>query len=160
MFKLPTILAFLAAANAFTVPSVTRSNFLSTRTVAGPSSTAKFILLTEEETEFIMTKATDCADGECDIDSVNGLIGDLTDQQGLLEDRLKQVVNMIEALKQLNEKDQRETDEVRQYVRDLLRVFSNDKPMFNPSGFSGDIGDGPTTAYDALPPKKFKADKK
>jgi len=32
--------------------------------------------------------------------------------------------------------------------------------MFNPSGFSGDIGDGPTTAYDALPPKKFKADKK
>jgi hypothetical protein len=27
--------------------------------------------------------------------------------------------------------------------------------MIFPSGFTGDIGDGPTTAYDALPPKKW-----
>ena len=27
------------------------------------------------------------------------------------------------------------------------------------TGFSGDIGDGPTTAYDALPPKKWSAKK-
>ena len=27
-------------------------------------------------------------------------------------------------------------------------------------GFTGDIGDGPTTAYDALPPKPWKADAK
>lgn len=34
-------------------------------------------------------------------------------------------------------------------------------PTFFPSGWAGDVGDGPTTAYDALEPKKWKpADKK
>ena len=30
------------------------------------------------------------------------------------------------------------------------------QPKQYASGFTGDVGDGPTTAYDALPPKKWK----
>ena len=42
---------------------------------------------------------------------------------------------------------------------DLLRMtsFAHQDGKFA-MGFSGDIGDGPTTAYDALPPKPWKAD--
>ena len=156
MYRLVNILALFVAANAFTVPTVTKQNFLSTRTVTGPSSSARFILLTEEETEAIMTKATGCAEGECSIDDVNELIVELKDQQKLLEDRLSTVVSMVDKLKALNEKEERKVNEVREYVRDFLRVFTNDKPFVTPAGFSGDIGDGPTTAYDALPPKPYK----
>mmetsp|Transcript_11857 Transcript_11857/g.14792 ORF Transcript_11857/g.14792 Transcript_11857/m.14792 type:complete len:158 (-) Transcript_11857:297-770(-) len=156
MYRLATILALLTTANAFTVPSFNRQGLFSARPVAGPTSSARFLLLTEEETEAIMSKATDCAEGECSIDDVNELIVELKDQQKLLEDRLSTVVSMVDKLKHLNELEERKVDEVRQYVRDFLRVFTNDKPFVTPSGFSGDIGDGPTTAYDALPPKPYK----
>ena len=33
----------------------------------------------------------------------------------------------------------------------------NQKPSFFPTGWVGDVGDGPMTAYDALPPKPYKA---
>ena len=41
----------------------------------------------------------------------------------------------------------------------MLRVFDihHDNTEFHPIAFSGDIGNGPTTAYDALPPKPWKA---
>jgi len=32
------------------------------------------------------------------------------------------------------------------------------KPSFFPVGWVGDKGDGPTTAYDALPPKPYSSD--
>ena len=38
--------------------------------------------------------------------------------------------------------------------------FVKQSPSFFPTGWAGDIGDGPTTAYDALPPKPYKADAK
>jgi hypothetical protein len=63
---------------------------------------------------------------------------------------------MIGHLQHINEKEERKTDEVRSFVRDMLRVFDTNKPMAFPTGFSGDVGDGPTTAYDALPPKPWK----
>jgi hypothetical protein len=75
-----------------------------------------------------------------------------------MEERLKIVENMVYKLEHLNDAKDREVDAVRQTVRDFLRVFNNDKPAFFPLGWVGDIGDGPTTAYDALPPKPYKAD--
>ena len=55
-------------------------------------------------------------------------------------------------------------DEVRETVRAIFRVFQlgdkasgNDYPaLTKPTGYSGEVGKGSTTAYDALPPKKWK----
>ena len=96
---------------------------------------------------------------------------------------------MINMLDHLNAKDGRSKDEVKSFVRDMLRVFAHEvgfflnhsiifknsdrlflmffmfvflhfltlqKQGFSAVGFSGDIGDGPKTAYDALPPKLWK----
>ena len=65
-------------------------------------------------------------------------------------------MNMIAHLQHINEKEERKTDEVRSFVRDMLRVFDRGDATHFPISFSGDIGDGPTTAYDALPPKPWK----
>ena len=83
-------------------------------------------MLSDEETETIFNKATDCAEGECSLDDVNDLLSELNAQQKILSDRLAQVTNMIDTLAGVNDKEEREVDEVRQYVRDLLRVFNND----------------------------------
>ena len=64
-------------------------------------------------------------------------------------------MNMVAHLQKINKKDGRTTDEVRDYVRDLLRVFNPNTGGWA-TGFTGDIGDGPTTAYDALEPKPWK----
>merc|ERR1712232_735511 len=113
------------------------------------SSSARF-LMTDEEIDLIFNAATDCAESECSIDEVENLIGTLRTQEGQLKTRLALISSM-------NEKDGRDIDEVRQYVRDFLRVFTNEKSGFDPTGFSGDVGSGATTAYDALPPKPWKA---
>jgi len=63
--------------------------------------------------------------------------------------RLEEIMNMVAHLQKLNAADKRKSDDVRAYVRDLLSVFGPNKGGFA-TGFSGDIGDGPTTAYDAL----------
>jgi len=57
-----------------------------------------------------------------------------------------------------------EVNEMRETARALFRVFQlgdkasgNDYPSLSrPMGWSGEVGNGPTTAYDALPPKKYK----
>ena len=117
--------------------------------------------MTDEETENILQAAADCAEGECSIDDVSELIYELKQQEKEMQSRLDKVMNMIAHLQHINAKEERKTDEVRAFVKDMLRVFSSEKPMYFPTGFAGDIGDGPTTAYDALPPKKWKpADKK
>lgn len=124
------------------------------------SSTARFIILSPEETESILTTAEECAEGECSVDDVSGLIGELKDQQREMEKRLEKIKSMVAALEQLNEDDARDVGKVRDFVKDLLRVFAlhgePKKASFKPTGFSGDIGKGSTTAYDALPPKKWK----
>jgi hypothetical protein len=119
------------------------------------STTARYVILTEEETASILQSASDCAEGECSIDDVAELIFELKEQRKEMQTRLDRIMNMIADLERINAKDERKTDEVRAFVKDMLRVFSTDKPMVFPTGFSGDIGDGPTTAYDALPPKKW-----
>mmetsp|Transcript_13277 Transcript_13277/g.24076 ORF Transcript_13277/g.24076 Transcript_13277/m.24076 type:complete len:126 (-) Transcript_13277:132-509(-) len=123
------------------------------------SPTALKIVMSEEETNAILTSASDCAEGECSIDDVTELIHELKGQQKVLTQRLENIMNMVAHLQKVNTSEKRETDEVRQYVRDLLRVFSSGKSGFSNMGYTGDVGDGPTTAYDALPPKKWTAKK-
>ena len=61
--------------------------------------------------------------------------------------------------------EEKPVDEVRETARALFRVFQlgakasgNDYPaLHHATGWSGDVGSGPTTAYDCLPPKKYKA---
>jgi hypothetical protein len=120
-----------------------------------PSTTARHIIMTEAETDAIMKSAADCSMGECTVDDVDSLVADLKEQEKILEDRMEKIMNMIAHLQHVNEKEERKTDEVREFVRDMLRVFNTDKPMFPISGFSGDIGKGSQTAYDVLPPKKW-----
>lgn len=122
------------------------------------STTARHVLLTEEETTAIIEKAHDCAEGECSVDDVSGLIAELKDQQHQMMERMEEMMNMVAHLQKINSHEQRKKDDVKAYVRDLLRVFDTHQSG-HPIGFSGDIGDGPKTAYDVLPPKKWSAKK-
>ena len=111
-----------------------------------------------------MTHAEDCAEGECSLDEVADLIGVLKGQQKELSTRVDQIKKMIGELEHVNEKDSRKVDEVRETIRALYRVFQlgdkasgNDYPKLSkPMGWSGEVGDGPKTAYDVLPPKPMK----
>ncbi len=103
----------------------------------------------------MISKANDCAEGECSVDDVDVLIAELKAQQKEMSSRLEDIMNMVAHLQQINEADARKKDDVRAYVKDLLRVFDVNTGGFA-TGFTGDIGDGPTTAYDALPPKPWK----
>ena len=116
------------------------------------------MILSEDEVTSIMKAAEDCAQGECSLDDVSELIFELEEQQKLMQERLDKTVNIIGALKEMNAKAE-DRDEVRAFVKDMLRVFSHEKPSFPIMGFSGDIGDGPKTAWDVLPPKKWSPGK-
>eukprot|EP00554_Chaetoceros_debilis_P010821 CAMPEP_0194108032 /NCGR_PEP_ID=MMETSP0150-20130528/7805_1 /TAXON_ID=122233 /ORGANISM="Chaetoceros debilis, Strain MM31A-1" /LENGTH=152 /DNA_ID=CAMNT_0038796623 /DNA_START=34 /DNA_END=492 /DNA_ORIENTATION=- len=142
------ILALAASANAFAPAS------FPARTAV--SSTAQKVLLSEEDTAAILGKAHDCAEGECSVDDVSGLIAELKEQQHDMSARLEEMMNMVAHLQKINVDETRKKDEVREYVRDLLRVFDTSSSGFA-TGFSGDIGKGSTTAYKALNPKPWKA---
>eukprot|EP00429_Kryptoperidinium_foliaceum_P096916 CAMPEP_0176240450 /NCGR_PEP_ID=MMETSP0121_2-20121125/29383_1 /TAXON_ID=160619 /ORGANISM="Kryptoperidinium foliaceum, Strain CCMP 1326" /LENGTH=116 /DNA_ID=CAMNT_0017579949 /DNA_START=217 /DNA_END=567 /DNA_ORIENTATION=+ len=112
--------------------------------------------MSEAETREVLKHASDCVEGECSLDDVSELLYVLKDTEKELEDRLEKIMNMVSHLQHINQKEERKTDEVRAFVSDLLRVFSNGQAISFPSGFSGDIPKGGTmTAYDALPPKKW-----
>jgi hypothetical protein len=151
-----------------------------------PSTTARHIIMTDEETENILQSAQDCVNSECSIDEVDDLLQVLKSTEKDLEDRLEKIMNLVGQLQHINQKEERQTDEVRQFVKDMLRVFSHDvsiavvtdfrpkspfdgiiahtwffllfqqKPLVFPAGFSGDISKKSLTAYDALPPKPWK----
>merc|ERR1711862_996295 len=103
-------------------------------------------------------------------EEVDDLITILKSQQVGLYDRVQQIKKTIKTLEALNEvdADERKVDEVRETVRALFRVFQlgdkasgNDYPALSkPTGWSGEINDGPQTAYDCLPPKPYKPNKK
>jgi hypothetical protein len=131
-----------------------------TQVAASSTSTARHVILTDEETEKILSTASDCAQGECSIDDVAELIYELKQQQKEMSARLEMIMNMIAHLQHINAKEERKTDEVRAFVKDVLRVFAHEAPKYAPTGYSGDIGDGPSTAYDVLPPKKWSAGEK
>ena len=102
-------------------------------------------------------------DAECDVDSVSNLLEHLKYQEKELNDRVAEIKKIVTSLENVNQKDEREVDEIRETVRAIYRVFQlgdkasgNDYPALSrPTGYSGEVGKGPTTAYDALPPKKW-----
>lgn len=121
--------------------------------------------MTDAEVESIVSKAHICAEGECSVEDVDLFLAELKDQQKLLRDRLTEVTNMISELttaNSLDKSDVREVDELKETVRAIARLFmmgdrasGNDYPnMGPPIGYSGDVGKGPSTAYDVLSPKK------
>jgi len=120
-----------------------------------PTSTTRNLIMSEEEITAILDKAHDCVESECAVADVNDLIAELNDQQKVLTQRLETIMNVVAHLQHANESEARKTDDVRAIVKDMLRVFTTQNGKFA-MGFSGDIGDGPTTAYDALPPKPWK----
>eukprot|EP00977_Amphora_coffeiformis_P002660 scaffold513_cov169-Amphora_coffeaeformis.AAC.14 len=120
------------------------------------STTARHILLSEEETQAILNSAEECAEGECSVDDVAELIYELKEQQKIMENRLSAVMNTVSHLQHINAQKERKRDEVKALVQDLLRVFSTDKAAFPASGFSGDISKKTLTAYDVLSPKPYK----
>jgi hypothetical protein len=103
-----------------------------------------------------MGTAHDCAEGECSVEDVSGLISELKEQQKEMSTRLEEIMNMVAHLQNLNAKEKRNKEDVRAYVRDLLRVFDTSSGGYA-TGFSGIVGDGPTDAYKALDPKPWKA---
>eukprot|EP00578_Thalassiosira_sp_NH16_P006996 CAMPEP_0181120048 /NCGR_PEP_ID=MMETSP1071-20121207/23934_1 /TAXON_ID=35127 /ORGANISM="Thalassiosira sp., Strain NH16" /LENGTH=115 /DNA_ID=CAMNT_0023204649 /DNA_START=181 /DNA_END=528 /DNA_ORIENTATION=+ len=111
--------------------------------------------MTEDEITVILDKAHGCVESECAVNDVDDLIAELKDQQKVLNSRLETIMNVVAHLQQANTQEGRKTDDVRAIVKDMLRVFTTQDGKFA-MGFSGDIGDGPTTAYDALPPKPWK----
>ena len=119
------------------------------------SSTAQNVLLSQEETDAIIAKADACIDSECSIDEVDNLIKELKEQEIILNNRLVDVMNMVAHLQKVNTHG-RDRNEVREFVKDLLRVFSHEDTKHYATGFSGDIGKGPTTAFDVLDPPKYK----
>ena len=119
-------------------------------------------LISVSENEAVLKHADDCYKGECSIDEVSELIHVLQEQQKELHTRVNDVKGMIKSLETVNSQDDRKVDEVRETVRAIFRVFQlgdkasgNDYPSLSrATGWSGEVGDGPTTAYDALPPRR------
>lgn len=114
-----------------------------------------------EELDSLMSSGKQCEESECSIDDVDDLIGELLDQQKELYNRVKQLKDEVKMLEQLNEGD-RNVDEIQETVRAIVRIFQlgakasgNDYPALSrPTGYTGEVGDGPKTAYEALEPKK------
>ena len=120
------------------------------------SSTVQRVLLSESETESILQSAQECAEGECSLDDVSQLVSELREQEKVLSARMEAIINMVADLQRINEKPERQTDEVRSFVSDMLRVFSHDESQHFATGFSGDIPKNTKTAYDSLNPKPWK----
>ena len=115
------------------------------------STTAHSAFLTEEKTVAILAKWHECIES----DEVDDLLSMLKSTEIELEDRMEKIKDAISHLQHINNKEEHKPEEVRAFVKDMLRVFNTDKPLIFPTGYAGDVGKGPTTAYDALPPKKW-----
>ncbi len=82
--------------------------------------------MSDSEQEQVLKHASDCAEGECSVDEISELLSVLKDTEKELEDRLEKIMNMVSHLQHLNEKEERKKDEVRAFVKDLLRVFAGE----------------------------------
>ncbi|OEU15772.1 hypothetical protein FRACYDRAFT_269481 [Fragilariopsis cylindrus CCMP1102] len=151
LFKSSILALMLTSAAAFS----TMKPLVMIRPAIIASTTAHSVIMSDEETASILKKSEECAASECSLDEVDDLVVTLKDTQKELEVRLEKIMNMISHLQHINEKEERKTDEVREFVKDMLRVFNTDKPMVFPQGYAGDVGKGSQTAYDVLPPKKW-----
>ncbi|KAL7492941.1 hypothetical protein ACHAWT_003338 [Skeletonema menzelii] len=121
-------------------------------------------LMTAEEVKSIIDEAESCSRGECALDEVEDLISSLLAQQSLLSKRIAEIDGLVKDLEHVNGRDERPTDEIRETVRAIFRIFAlgdkasgNDYPSLSkPTGYSGEVAGGGKTAYDVLPPKPFK----
>jgi len=147
MFRLAFLSLLAVGSSAFMTPAT----MCPVRT-----QTARNLIMTEDEITGILDKAHGCVESECAVADVDDLIMELKDQQKVLNERLETIMNVVAHLQAANVEESRKTDDVRAIVKDMLRVFTTQDGKFA-MGFTGDIGDGPTTAYDALPPKPWKA---
>jgi hypothetical protein len=121
--------------------------------------------MSKTETESLLKHAKDVASSkECSKEEVDELILSLQTQQRELYNRLDKVKKTLHSLEVASGSPDRKTDELRDTVRAIYRIFQlsdkasgNDYPALSkPTGWSGEINDGPKTAYDVLPPKKYK----
>lgn len=120
--------------------------------------------MTPDETEQVLKKAEACVGSECSLDDVDELVDILKAQQKELYDRVEKIKMTVNSLENVNKAEDRPVDEIRETVRAIWRVFQlgdkgsdNDYPKLSKAtGYTGDVGDGPQTAWDALPPKKWK----
>eukprot|EP00978_Attheya_sp_CCMP212_P008475 scaffold19905_cov49-Attheya_sp.AAC.2 len=109
--------------------------------------------MTVEEVDMLIKKATSFEKGECSLDEVENLTKELQSQQKMVHDRIDQTNKLIDSLDHVNVQDSREVNEVREAVRAISRSFQlGDKASCNaypppsmPMGYSGAVGDGPTT---------------
>lgn len=122
--------------------------------------------MSEQETAAILQSGEECVESGCSVEDVTALIKDLREQKEVLTDRQVKIMNTIQKLQiaignkvessseTVVHKKKEERDEFKLFVRDLLRVFSQEKPDFPPSAL--DFGKGPFDAYDVLEPKPWK----
>lgn len=82
--------------------------------------------MSDEETDAVLKHAGECMEGECSLDEVDDLIKMLKDTEHELETRVEKIMNMVAHLQHINAKEERETNEVRQFISDMLRVFNTD----------------------------------
>lgn len=110
----------LAIAAAFCVSS--------TQAFAPPATSVRVPtarnLMTADEVKAIIAEAESCAQGECALDEVDALITNLQSQQSLLSKRIAEMDGLIKDLEDVNGKDNRPTDEVRETVRAIFRIFA------------------------------------
>eukprot|EP00558_Chaetoceros_sp_UNC1202_P010391 CAMPEP_0197247712 /NCGR_PEP_ID=MMETSP1429-20130617/31388_1 /TAXON_ID=49237 /ORGANISM="Chaetoceros sp., Strain UNC1202" /LENGTH=155 /DNA_ID=CAMNT_0042708689 /DNA_START=46 /DNA_END=513 /DNA_ORIENTATION=+ len=147
------LLVLLVTTQAFTVVPKVRTTHAPLKGV-----------LTTAELEKIINRGNECEKGECSISDVDELVAELQEQQHNLHERILNVDKMIASLEVLNGADGRDTDEVRETVRAIFRLFSmgakvSDRQLrshVNPIGYPGEVGSGPTDAYKALNPKPWK----
>ena len=140
---------------SFTNPSF--QTLLTNNLFPQQSQVARNLIMSEQEITAVLDKAHTCVDSECAIDDVDSLISELKEQQSVLNDRLGNIMNAVAHLQKANTAKDRESESVRGIIKDMLRVFTTVDDKFA-IGFSGDIvAGGSTTAYDALPPKPWKA---
>jgi hypothetical protein len=82
--------------------------------------------MSNDETDAVLKHAGDCMEGECSVDEIDDLVKLLKDTEKELETRLENIMNMVAHLQHINKKEERQTDDVRALVKDMLRVFSTD----------------------------------
>lgn len=116
MFRLALITFLAAGSNAFMVSP--------NRPAVRTPTTARNLIMTEDEITAILDKAHGCVESECAVNDVDDLIVELKDQQKVLQARLENIMNVVAHLQAANAKQDRKTDDVRALVKDMLRVFT------------------------------------
>jgi len=110
--------------NTFEIYTTTKQN-PHTATNGPITTTSLNLIMTESEIQTILMKANGCVESECAISDVDDLISELKDQQRVLNARLETIMNVVAHLQAANSSgEQRKTDDVRNIVKDMLRVFT------------------------------------